>query len=111
MHPKLAWTELLKNTLSEALGTPIVVTVRDHVDPLRKQVVLELGSPLSKGNYMPMQTIVHAYAKANDCVVFAIRKEPPRRLVLDTLIKTRLGEESKKDPFLSDKAREPNKER
>lgn len=99
MHPKLVWTHLLGDTLSGALGTSVVVTVRDHVDPLKKLVVLDLGAPLGKGNYQPLQTMTHAYAKANDCVVAAIRREGDRRLVLETLIKTRLGPVKNNDPF------------
>lgn len=109
MHPKLAWVELLKGTLAEALGTSVVSAPRDHVDPLKKLVVLDLGSPLSKGNYNPLQTMVHAYAKANDCVVAAIRREGTTRLVLEVLIKHRISKEMKNDPFRSDKA-EPPKE-
>lgn len=90
---------MLGDTLSGALGTSVVVTVRDHVDPLKKFVVLDLGAPLGKGNYQPLQTVTHAYAKANDCVVAAIRREGDRRLVLETLIKTRLGPVKNNDPF------------
>lgn len=43
--------------------------------------------------------MTHAYAKANDCVVAAIRREGDRRLVLETLIKTRLGPVKNNDPF------------
>lgn len=87
------------NTLSGALGTSVIVTVLDHVDPIKKLVVLDLGASLGKGNYQPLQTITHAYAKANDCVVAAIRREGDRRLILETLIKTRLGPVKNNDPF------------
>lgn len=115
MHPKLAWVELLRGMLSEVLATGIVSTPRDHVDPLKKLVVFEMGAPLAKGNYNPLQTMVHAYAKANDCVVAAIRREGPRQLVLEILIKNRISREMKNDPFkeTADKRRdkaEPPKE-
>ncbi len=95
--------------LSEVMGSSIVVTLRENVDPIKKYVVFDLGIPLTKGNYTPMQTMVHAYAKVNDCVVAAIRKESPRRFVLEVLLKNRISQEMRNDPFLSDKA-EPPKE-
>jgi hypothetical protein len=109
VHPKLAWVGLLSQTLSEVLATSVVASCRDSVDPLKKFIVFDMGSPLSKGNYNPLQKVVHAYSKANDCVVTSIRREGPRRLVLETLIKNRVSPEMKNDPFLSDKA-EPPKE-
>lgn len=99
MHPKLAWVDLLRGTLAEVMGTSIVASTRECVDPLKRYVVLDLGAPLTKGNYNPMQVIVHAYSKANDCVVVAIRREGLKRLVLETLIKNRVSPEMKNDPF------------
>lgn len=109
MHPKLSWIELLGVMLSEVLGTSIVATPRDHVDPLKKIVVLEMGSVLSKGNYNPLQSMIHTYAKANDCAVSAIRREGPKKLILEVLIKRRISEKMRNDPFQSDKT-EPSKE-
>ena len=93
--------------LAEVMGTSIVITCRDSVDQLKKFVVFDLGAPLTKGNYNPLQTLVHAYAKANDCVVAAIRREGERRLILEVLIKNRVSQEMKNDPFSSDKGGPP----
>jgi hypothetical protein len=101
----------MRTSLSEVLNTSITVSIRDSVDPLKKFVILEIGDPLSKGNWNPFQVMVHAFAKANDCVIASIRKETPKRLVMETLTKTRLGPEEKKDPFLiGDKGSPPKKE-
>ena len=110
MHPKLAWVELLRGMLSEVMGTLIVSTPRECVDPLKKYIVFDLGAPLTKGNYNPLQVMVHAYAKANDCTVAAIRREGSKRFVLEILIKNRISQEMKNDPFLSDKAESPKED-
>ena len=98
MHPKLAWIEELNNSLGLALCTSFSHAVHDTVDPLMKRVVLTMGSELEKGDYQPIQRMVHAFAKANDCVVHRIRREP-KKLVLEVLTKTRLGEETRKNPL------------
>jgi hypothetical protein len=107
VHPKLAWVEMMRASVSEAMDTSIVATQRDHVDPLKKFVVLDLGRPLTKNTYNPLQVMVHAYSKANDCIVIAIRREGEKRLVLEVLIKNRVSEPMKNDPFLRDKAKQP----
>jgi hypothetical protein len=94
-------------TLGEAMDTAVVATMRDHVDPLKKYVVLDLGRPLTKNTFNPLQVMVHAYSKVNDCVVAAIRREGERRLVLEVLLKNRVSEPMNNDPFLSDKAKQP----
>lgn len=110
MHPKLEWVELLRGTLAEATGNHIVLTPRDHVDPLKKIIVFDMSSPLGKGSFNPFQVMVHAFAKANDCVVAAIRREGPTKYLLEILIKNRISPEMKNDPFLSDKVEKPTKE-
>lgn len=102
MHPKLTWVDSLRNSLSAAMGTSVSQTILDTVDPLMKLVVLELGEELGKGDYNPIQQMVHAFAKSNDCVVQRIRREP-KKLILETLTKTRLGKVMNKNPLLGDK--------
>lgn len=97
-HPRLAWITGLQENLIEALGTSVIATVKDDVDPLKKFVVLELGEELGKGDYRPVQTIVHSFAKSNDCTVYRIRRAP-KRLVLEVLTKGRLGPVMNKNPL------------
>ena len=104
MHPKLTWVGSLTGSLGLALGTSVSHSIRDTVDPLMKLVVLELGEDLGKGDYNPVQKMVHAFAKENDCVVHRIRREP-KRLLLEVLTKTRLGPRMNKNPLVGgDKA-------
>lgn len=98
---------MLRATLAEAMDTAFVATERSHVDPLKKYIVLDLGRPLTKNTFNPLQTMVHAYSKANDCVVAAIRREGEQRLVLEVLLKNRVSEQMINDPFVSDKAGKP----
>lgn len=88
----------LSESLSGAMGTSVIPSMEDHVDPLKKLVTLELGEELGKGDYQPIQKMVHGFAKANDCVVERIRRRP-KKLVLEVLIKTRLGPRMNKNPL------------
>lgn len=97
VHPKLAWTEELRNVLSVA-GMGLTITVEDDVDPLKKLVVLHLNEELKKGDYAPIQSLAHGFAKANDCVLAKIRRGP-KRLTLEILVKTRLGPVMNKSPL------------
>jgi hypothetical protein len=99
VHPKLAWVEELRNSLALAMGTSIVTTVEDHVDPLKKLVVFTFGDKMMKGDYRPLQTMAQAFAKANDCVLERIRRRP-NALVFEILVKTRFGPVMKKNPLL-----------
>jgi hypothetical protein len=98
VHPKLTWVGGLQSSLGLALGTSISHTIEDTVDPLMKLVTLQLGEDLGKGDYNPVQKMVHAFAKSNDCVVYRIRREP-KKLVLEVLTKTRLGQVMNKNPL------------
>jgi hypothetical protein len=99
VHPKLAWVSEFQNSLSGAMGVQVVVTIEDHVDPLKKLVVLTFPQELRKGEYMPIQNLAHGFAKNNDCVLYRIRRRP-NALVLEVLTKTRLGQVMKKNPLL-----------
>lgn len=99
MHPKLTWVTGLGNSLSFVLGTSVHVLIQDTVDPLMKLILLELGEDLGKRDFNPLQTIIHAFAKSNDCVIRRIRKEP-RRLVIEILTKVRLGKIMDKNPLI-----------
>lgn len=98
MHPKLTWVTSLGNSLSFVLTTPVHVLIKDTVDPLMKLIVLELGEDLGKADFNPIQTIVHTFAKSNDCVIRRIKKEP-KRLVIEVLTKVRLGKVMNKNPL------------
>lgn len=80
------------------MGASISFEVLETVDPLKKLVVLRLGEELGKGNYQPVQTICHAFAKENDCVLQRIRREPGK-LILEVSTKTRLGPVMNKNPL------------
>ena len=98
MHPKLAWVADFQDSLSKAMGISIVATIEDHVDPLKKLVVLNFSEELKKGDYIPIQNLSHGFVKANDCVLERIRKRP-RALVLEILTKSRLGKKMMKNPL------------
>lgn len=102
MHPKLTWIQSLGSSLGLALGTSLTHSIEDTVDPLMKRVVLDLGEELGKGDYKPIQQMVHAFAKSNDCVVHRIRREP-KKMILEVLTKTRLGPVMNKNPLAGDK--------
>jgi hypothetical protein len=98
MHPKLAWIPGLQEALNGAMGISIVATVEDHVDPLKKLVVLTFSEEIRKGEYQPIQHLAQGFAKANDCVLERIRRRP-KALVLEILTKRRLGPISDKNPL------------
>ncbi len=98
VHPRLAWLPNLQNTLAGATGEPITYSVEDHVDPLKKLVTIHLGANLGPGDWNPVQTICHAFAKDNDCVIEKILR-PPKKLVLHVLIKRRGGPVMKRNPM------------
>lgn len=101
MHPKLQWTYELATSLGDAMGCGVVVGFHDDVDPLKKHVVLTFGEELGKGNYNPIQQMVHAFAKSNDCVVYRIRRPQKNVLSLEVLTKTRLSPVMNKNPLKS----------
>jgi hypothetical protein len=103
MSPKLAWINELVGSLSVATGIGVIARVEDTVDPLKKLVILDLGdSELGKGDWNPMQNLIHGFAKANDCVVHKIKRHKGQ-LSLEILTKSRLGPESRKNPLSGDK--------
>ena len=99
MHPKLTWALRLATSLGDAMGCSVSVTENGDVDPLKKFLHFTFGEPLGKGDYMPIQNMVHTFAKANDCVVHKIRKVHPKLLVLDVFTKTRLSPVHDKNPL------------
>ncbi len=99
MYPKLGWVEFFADSLSGATGTQVSVAIEDHVDPLKKLVVLRFHEPLMKGDYGHIQNIAHVFAKANDCVIEKIRRRGSKELVMAVLIKTRLGPVKKVNPL------------
>lgn len=97
-HPKLAWLSEFSSSLSLALNTPINITVEDHVDPLKKIVHLELGEDLRKDDFNPIQRMAHTFSEANDCVIQKIKKGP-KKLIMEVLVKSRLGPTMCKNPL------------
>jgi len=102
MHPKLHWLKLLVTSLSLATGDEVTFSIVDTVDPLKKNVILNIAN-IGKNNYNPLQTIIHEFAKLNDCVIHKIHKKH-NSLVMEVFTKTRLGPISKKNPLHGDKA-------
>ena len=98
MHPKLVWVGGLCSSLSLAIGSGVSHIVEDTVDPLKKMVTLNLSEELGKGDYKPIQTMVHAFARSNDVVVHRIYRQP-KKLILEVLTKARLGPVQNKNPL------------
>ena len=96
---QLAWVPLLQGCLSSALGHEIRYHVEDHVDPLRKTVVLDLTEPLPKGCWNPLQILAHGYANVNDCAISKIKRRTDKRYSLTLSIKRRRKTSSPKSPF------------
>lgn len=80
--------------------TSVSYVIDDHVDPLKKCVVLSFGEALAKGDHRIIQKFAHGFAEANDVVVERIRRVSKRQLVLEILTKTRLGKTQNKNPLL-----------
>lgn len=79
------------------------VSVEPTVDPLMKHMVFKLARPFNnKACWNAFQTLVHAYASANDCAIHTIRKRGHRIYVAEVLIKQRSGPKMENDPFLMD---------
>ncbi len=99
MIPKLAWVNDLFSLVSQATAGDIKsVSIEEVADPLKKLVVFKLGREWSSKNYKPFQTLAHAFARANDCLLERIRRRPDA-FVLEILIKRRLAPESRKNPL------------
>ena len=98
MHPKLLWIEELRCSLALATGSSITASLEEHADPLKKLVVLTFGDRLLRGDYRPLQIMAQYFAKANDCVLERIRRRP-NALVLEILVKRRLGPASSLNPL------------
>lgn len=81
------------------MGTNISHSQQDTVDPLKKLVVLEFGEKFGKKDFNPVQTIAHTFAKANDCVIYKMRREGTNKLVLEVLTKTRLSPVMNRNPL------------
>ena len=99
MIPKLAWTTELLAVVNHATDGDIIgMDVEEPADPLKKLVVFRLSREWTGKNYRPFQTLAHGFAKANDCVLERIRARPGA-LVLEVLIKRRLGPRMEKNPL------------
>ena len=98
MHPKLNWVEELRSSLALVMCSSVTVTIEEPADPLKKLVVLTFGDRLLKGDYKPLQVMARHFAQANDCVLERIRRRP-KALVLEVLVKTRLGPVSAHNPL------------
>lgn len=99
MGPKLQWVHELTSSVGLAMACQVTPSLEDHADPLKKLVVLTFADPMGKGDYQPLQRMVHGFARSNDCVVERIRRRGPKVLVLEVLIKNRLGPPARKNPL------------
>lgn len=84
-------------------GGVISVTAEPTVDPLKKNMVFVFRERFSnKACWNAFQTLVHSYARANDCAVARIRRTDDRTYSAEILIKQRSGPKMENDPFLMD---------
>lgn len=102
MIPPLKWITEFHASFNRAAEISPRFEVQDTVSPLVKHVVFHLSEPLKGENYKPFQTLAHAFAKANDCLLERIYNKPDR-LILVFGVKRRLGPEKNKNPLLGDK--------
>lgn len=80
------------------MGSSVSSTIHDTVDPLKKLVLLKMTEELGKKDFNPLQKLIHGFAKANDCIVHRIYKNP-KQLTLEILTKTRLGPTMNNNPL------------
>ena len=84
-------------------GGVISVTAEPTVDPLKKNLVFVFRERLNTREcWNAFQTLVHSYARANDCAVYAIRRTDHSTYTAEVLIKQRSGPKMENDPFLMD---------
>src|SRR4051812_39185231 len=102
MLPPLAWIQEFHASFNRAADITSHYSVEDTANPLQKNIVFHLAEPLGGNSYMPFQSLAHAFAKANNCILERIYNQPDK-LILVITIKRRLGAESKKNPLLGDK--------
>jgi len=99
MTGRLAWVPVFAEFLRRATDGAIAeVSVQDHVDPLRKILRVRLRPGWSDKNFNPVQGVAHAFAKANDCAIARAIKRPGE-ILLDVLIKQRLGPPMARNPY------------
>lgn len=97
--PKLAWVPTLQTLVNHATeGDLVTWRIEEQADPLKKLVVFQLSKDWVPKNFKPFQTLAHAFAQANDCVLERIRARPGA-LVLEVLIKRRFGPKMQKNPL------------
>ena len=103
MSRRMAWAPLFGACINSALdGGVRSSSVEDTVDPLKKNLVVVLQDPLKKGCWNAYQILAHAYAGANDCMIYKIRRKGKNTYVAEVLIKKRAGPAMDNDPFLMD---------
>lgn len=84
-------------------GGVVSVHIEETVDPLKKGMVFTMRRRFdSKACWNAFQVLVHAYARANDCAIAAIRRTEQSVYVAEVLIKQRSGPKMENDPFLMD---------
>ena len=104
VNRRLAWGYTLMGCLNGAMdGGVTSVSVEPTVDPLLKNMVFVLRERFSsKACWNAFQTLVHSYARANDCSVSTIKKTGSSTYKAAVLIKHRNGPKMENDPFLMD---------
>jgi hypothetical protein len=108
MIPPLVWVSEFHASFNRAADISSHFTVEDTASPLVKHVVFHLSEPMGGNSYLPFQTLAHAFAKANNCVLERIYHQKDK-LVLVLGIKRRLGAAQKKNPLLGDKSVPPKR--
>jgi len=84
-------------------GGVVSVSAEPTVDPLKRNMVFVLRNRFdNKACWNAFQTLVHSYARANDCSIHTIRRTKDRTYVAEVLIKQRGGPKMENDPFLMD---------
>lgn len=97
--PALLWVPEFHASFNRAADITSNYSIEDTVNPLVKNVIFHLSEPLAGENYRPFQTLAHAFAKANNCILERVYNTPDK-LVLVVGVKRRHGPEQKKNPLV-----------
>lgn len=95
--PPLAWVPLFVKSMERAMGIEIAFEMEPTVNPLIYQVVLRFNEHLDRP--LDVWNMFQIWAAKNDSIPYGKIKQPnSRTMILDVIIKRRLGVERDEIP-------------